>query len=222
MVRSRRSSCIEWVFSSGDTTKSQYISGNQLWLIPYFRHVRPSRTSSSVHPYSRLCACLLNASRIFHLLVSTWNSVVRFCGGVDYSPDCSRQPFFHSRACNSWVQPLSLLPGVVYLRRPLMVRTLGCISGHSLSSVCCDCRICLIRFFWAVSHSSCSFPKSLHQFPCATCRVSAFLHQGSLSLSRVELLLVSNFPLIVFQGIFCRNLAVLMASFANGVLIISL
>ena len=40
LVRSRRSSCIEWVFSSGDTTKSQYISGNQLWLIPYFRHVR--------------------------------------------------------------------------------------------------------------------------------------------------------------------------------------
>ena len=48
-------------FSSGNTTKSQYFSGNNLWLIPYFRHVRPPlkpcgrpRTSSSVLPYARL------------------------------------------------------------------------------------------------------------------------------------------------------------------------
>ena len=48
-------------FSSGNTTESQYFSGNHLWLIPYLRHVRPPlkpcgrpRTSSSVLPYARL------------------------------------------------------------------------------------------------------------------------------------------------------------------------
>ena len=67
-------------FSSGDTTILQYLSGNKLWSIPYFRHgLAVSNKFERASLF--LLICSLSASRIIHLLISTRSSVVTGIGG---------------------------------------------------------------------------------------------------------------------------------------------